>query len=84
MVRVERQPHRVTVVVEDDGRGVISDAARTSGGHGLRGMAERVHALGGTLEYGPRKGGGFRVRAVLPSGDDQVVARRARTAEGGR
>ncbi|WP_062462957.1 sensor histidine kinase [Demequina soli] len=83
-VRVEREPSRVTVLVEDDGRGVISDAARLSGGHGLRGMGERVHALGGTLEYGPRPGGGFRVRAVLPSGDDQVGHRPASTAKGGR
>jgi len=83
-VHVDRQPRHVTVLVEDDGRGVISDAARQSGGHGLRGMAERVHALGGTLEYGPRRGGGFRVHAVLPSGDDQVSASRARTTRGGR
>ncbi len=84
LVSVERQASEVTVLVEDDGRGVISDAARQSGGHGLRGMAERVHALGGTLEYGPRSGGGFRVRAVLPSGDDQVGNRPASATKGGR
>ncbi|WP_296665292.1 sensor histidine kinase [Demequina sp.] len=83
-VRVDRQPHQVTIVVEDDGRGVISDAARNSGGNGLRGMGERVQALGGELEYGPRTGGGFRVRAVLPSRDDQVVARRTSVKETGR
>ncbi|WP_042213212.1 sensor histidine kinase [Demequina mangrovi] len=83
-VTVERLPHQVVVRVEDDGRGVISDAARQGGGHGLRGMGERVHALGGSLEYGPRPGGGFRVRAVLPSGDDQVGQRPAQTAKGGR
>ncbi|WP_062303220.1 sensor histidine kinase [Demequina subtropica] len=83
-VRVEREPDRVLVVVEDDGRGVISEAARHSGGHGLRGMAERVHALGGTLEYGPRTGGGFRVRATLPSTDDQVGHRPTTTTKGGR
>ncbi|WP_062518773.1 sensor histidine kinase [Demequina silvatica] len=83
-VTVVRRPGQVTVLVEDDGRGIISDAARQSGGHGLRGMAERVHALGGSLEYGPRSGGGFRVRAVLPSADDQVGRRSAGTAKGGR
>lgn len=83
-VTVDREPARVLVVIEDDGRGVISDAASQSGGHGLRGMAERVHALGGTLEYGPRQGGGFRVRAVLPSTDDQVGHRSANTMKGGR
>lgn len=79
-VVVERRKREVRVVVEDDGRGVISEAARLSGGHGLRGMRERVQALGGGLECGPRKGGGFRVAAVLPVGDDRVAGRR----EGGR
>ena len=35
-------------------------------GNGIIGMTERAHALGGTLEAGPRPDGGFRVRACLP------------------
>jgi signal transduction histidine kinase len=54
----------VSVLVEDDGRG----AAVTDSGHGLGlvGMRERVSAHGGTLEVGPRAGGGWRVAARLP------------------
>jgi signal transduction histidine kinase len=37
-------------------------------GQGIPGMRERARALGGTLEAGPRPGGGFRVRASLPVG----------------
>jgi signal transduction histidine kinase len=37
-----------------------------SGGHGLRGMRERVHLLGGTVEQRPTSGGGFLVAATLP------------------
>ncbi|MEX0914077.1 MAG: histidine kinase, partial [Demequina sp.] len=48
-VHVKRERDRVTITVEDDGRGVISDAANTHGGHGIAGMRERVLALGGTL-----------------------------------
>jgi signal transduction histidine kinase len=37
-------------------------------GNGIAGMTERARALGGTLRAGPDPGGGFRVRAWLPTG----------------
>jgi signal transduction histidine kinase len=42
-------------------------------GHGLRGMHERVHELGGTLEYG-RSEDGFRVHVTLPLVDSHAGA----------
>lgn len=80
-VTVQRTPQAVTIDVEDDGRGVIREAAQVSGGQGLAGMQERVAVLGGTIDFGPRKGGGFAVHAMLPVTDDQVgsAARRAAT-----
>ena len=51
------------VAVRDDGVGGVAVP-----GNGLRGMRERVEALGGTLTAGPCPGGGFEVRAVLPLG----------------
>jgi signal transduction histidine kinase len=54
----------LTVQVDDDGRG--PSATNGPGGSGIRGMRERVAALGGELATGPRPGGGFRVLARLP------------------
>jgi signal transduction histidine kinase len=64
-VRVGYGDRELTVQVDDDGRGP-STPGEPGTGTGLRGMRERVAALGGDLEVGPRPGGGFRVRARLP------------------
>ena len=62
MVRVHREDERALVEVADDGAG----GADPTGGSGLRGLADRVEALGGTLKvYSPR-GGGTCVNAVIP------------------
>ncbi|MEO3768923.1 sensor histidine kinase [Micromonospora sp. B9E7] len=54
----------LAVRVDDDGKGVAT--ADLAPGVGLLGMRERVAALGGSLETGPRDGSGFRVYATLP------------------
>jgi len=54
---------RVEVEVRDDGH---PPAGSTSGGNGLIGMRERVAMLGGELQTGVRRSGGFAVLARLP------------------
>jgi signal transduction histidine kinase len=44
-----------------------TNAVDTGRGLGLIGMRERVTALGGRLQAGPRDGGGFQVRAEFPA-----------------
>jgi len=66
-VRLHVDGGRLTVEVEDDGSTDASAARLTStAGMGISGMRRRAEALGGTLDAGPRDGGGFRVVAVLP------------------
>ncbi|MBB6250952.1 histidine kinase [Nitrospirillum iridis] len=68
----------VAVEVVDDGEGLPPEGAPDTG-YGLRGMAERVAALGGSLEVGNRPEGGVRVRALLPltGSVDALTAREA-------
>ncbi|MGC5342582.1 ATP-binding protein [Streptomyces sp. DT171] len=68
--RVATRALRVTVT--DDGPGGASRGRagrRADGdpaGFGIVGMRERARSTGGTLAVGPRPGGGFEVRALLP------------------
>lgn len=59
-VSVTRTARQLTIEVSDDGVGI-----QRPPGRGLRGMRERVTAVGGTLEAGPSDEG-WRVRAMMP------------------
>jgi signal transduction histidine kinase len=61
-VDVRRDDHQIVVEVVDDGIG----GADTEQGSGLRGLADRVEALGGRLQVWTPHGRGTRVRAELP------------------
>jgi signal transduction histidine kinase len=61
-VEVTRRSQDVLVEIVDDGIG----GADENGGSGLRGLADRVEALGGKLRVWSPDGGGTRVRAEIP------------------
>ncbi len=61
-VRVRESGHMIMVDVSDDGVGTTE----TPQGTGLRGLADRVEALGGCLQVGQATTGGVRVRAEIP------------------
>jgi signal transduction histidine kinase len=61
-VTVRYGEREVAIEVSDDGAGGEPNGT----GHGLIGMRERIGVFGGTFDAGPREGGGFAVRALLP------------------
>jgi signal transduction histidine kinase len=67
-VTVDHAADRVTVTVTDDGRPRVATPPPVpgTGGHGQLHMRERVSVVGGRLEVGPVRGGGYRVRASFP------------------
>jgi signal transduction histidine kinase len=64
-IRIAREDTRLTVEVVDDGVG----GADPSEGSGLRGLADRVDALGGRFQIESPEGHGTRLVAVLTVGD---------------
>jgi signal transduction histidine kinase len=63
-VHVSRAAGDLVVEVTDDGIG----GADTGQGSGLRGLADRVEALGGRLRIDSPSGHGTRLEAVIPCG----------------
>ncbi len=63
-LRLRAAEGAVELEVSDDGRATASLVPGT--GTGLQGMRERVTAVGGRLEAGPKPRGGFMVRASIP------------------
>jgi signal transduction histidine kinase len=63
---VSRVAENVELDITDDGFGTPHQLVSISGGNGLIGMRERANVFGGTLDAGPRPGGGWHVHAVLP------------------
>jgi len=62
-VRLQRRDGRAVLEVEDDGRGMAPGRP----GNGLRGIAERASAVGGTFEASEgARGGGTRLVLSLP------------------
>lgn len=62
-VRLTREPRQLKIEVTNDGWRVPQVPA----GNGLRGLAERISAMGGTLEASALPTAGFRLLATLPA-----------------
>ncbi|MGO1384916.1 MAG: sensor histidine kinase [Arachnia sp.] len=63
-VSLSFEPGCIAIRTIDDG--IAGTTAIDQAGSGVRGMRERVTAMGGTFTAGPRLGGGWQVSAQLP------------------
>ena len=63
-MEVAREDASLVVAVADDGIG----GASPGGGSGLRGLADRLEALGGRLEVSSPPRAGTRIKADIPCG----------------
>lgn len=63
-ITIDAADGTTSLIVEDDGRGPVGGSTGT----GLDGLADRVHALGGSIEAGPCQGRGFGLRVRLSAG----------------
>jgi signal transduction histidine kinase len=64
---------QITVTDPGPARARPAVGSGSSGGNGLIGLRERVAGYGGRLFAGPRPGGGFGLRVMLPLGSAAVV-----------
>jgi signal transduction histidine kinase len=68
-VRIAYAPAEVALEISNEARDTASanvSANGSGGGHGIVGMRERTAIYGGSLDAGPRPGGGFQVAARFP------------------
>ncbi|TFC16496.1 histidine kinase [Cryobacterium sp. MDB2-10] len=72
-VRLSSSPGLVEVVIDDDGHARAPQPS-VGGRRGIIGLGERVALYGGTLEAGPIRGGGWRVRATMSLDEGQASA----------
>lgn len=63
-VRIDGDDHVLRLMLSDDGIG----GARQGNGGGLRGLHDRVTALGGELTLSSARGSGTRINVMLPCG----------------
>jgi signal transduction histidine kinase len=72
-IRVTREKQTVQVEIIDDGISSTSSTGGDNGGNGLRGLAERVAALGGRCEVYPGTDG-FRLSVSIPLAQESPEA----------
>lgn len=58
------------IIVRMQDNGIAAEGMPIHEGIGIKGMRERIEAIGGTVQAGPMVGGGFYILARIPEGGD--------------
>ncbi|WP_434658135.1 sensor histidine kinase [Pseudomonas sp. R3-56] len=67
LVRLQRLPEGLTLLISDDGQGFVpASHPGREGQRGMAGMSERVEQLGGTLKVTSEAGKGTHIEARIP------------------
>ncbi len=64
-IKISLRDKLLTMIIDDDGRGIHHKAVKASSGMGMRTMRYRAQTIGASLFFEPRLNGGFRVRCIL-------------------
>jgi two-component system sensor histidine kinase UhpB len=73
-VRLQAAPAGLALEILDDGRGLADGWSEQGGHYGLQWLAERVEAVGGRFEIGPRADRGVRLAVEVPVNMTKEVA----------
>jgi len=73
-VRLQGAGASLALEILDDGRGLAEGWSEQDGHYGLQWLAERVEAVGGQFEIGPRADGGVRLAVKVPVSETKEVA----------
>jgi signal transduction histidine kinase len=74
-VQLRREAQGMRLRIDDDGRGITPEAMSKPKSHGLMGMRERVHQLGGWLDIRPGSDGhGTVIEAFVPNMEPEAAA----------
>lgn len=65
LINIELSDTQLSLIIEDDGKGMPFQAVRKADGMGLRTMRYRAQVIGASLYFEPRLAGGTRIRCQL-------------------
>jgi len=67
------EQQQLTIIIQDDGKGMEVQDFHSDVDFGLLGMRERAHSLGGTFELTSALGEGVMIKVTLPLGEQPVT-----------